>query len=192
MRDSAGRKQTRKGRGQPQSGRRSSSPPPAKQMRVLDTQQKPSERGASPEEKRPTEREKGHCGPEPGDRRPGAQELGSSTQGWGFLGRCSGKDKREEDHLGSRSERSGMQAGQGGKQRCSGITEEGEQVPGRATQGGAAESGTRGPRHGHGDSGRGRGRKSLQMRGQSIAEDTNHILEPKQARREIASCHGHQ
>ena len=58
MRDSAGRKQTRRGRGQPQSGRRSSSPPPAKQMRVLDTQQKPSERRASPEEKRPTEREK--------------------------------------------------------------------------------------------------------------------------------------
>lgn len=133
---------------------------------------------------------KGHSGPEPGDRRPGAQELGPSTQGWGFLGRCSGKDKREEDHLGSQSERSGMQAGQVGKQRCSGITEEGEQVPGRATQGGAAAAGTRGPRHGRGDSGR--GRKSLQMRGQSIAEDTNHILEPKQARREITSCQGHQ
>ena len=36
------------------------------------------------------------------------------------------------------------------------------------------------------------GRKPLEMRGQSIAEDINDILEPKQARREITSCQGHQ
>lgn len=69
-------------------------------------QQQQSERGASQEEKRPTKREKAM---NQGTGGPGAQELSSSTQGWGFLRRCSGKDKRGKDHLGNRFERSGMQ-----------------------------------------------------------------------------------
>ena len=113
-----------------------------------------------PRKRKGPQKEKKPLWHEPGDRRPGAQELGPSTQGWGFLRRCSRKDKREEDHLGNRFERSGMQVGQRGKQRCSGVTEEGEQVPGRATQEGAAEAEAqelehyprrRGPRYRRGD-----------------------------------------
>lgn len=88
---------------------------------------------------------------------------------------------------------------QRGKQRCSGITEEGEQVPGRATQGGAAEAEAPELEHyprrwgpGTDVETTGRGRKSLEMRSQSIAEDINDILEPKQACGEITSCQGHQ
>lgn len=36
---------------------------------------------------------KGDCGHEPGDRWAGAEELAPFGQGWGFPGRCSGKDK---------------------------------------------------------------------------------------------------
>lgn len=162
-------------------------------------QQQQSERGASQEEKRPTEREKATLAMNQGTGGQGHKSWVHPPRDGDFLEdaveRTKGKKtiwgidlKGLECRLG-KEESKGVQ----GSQRKENRSQAEPHREGLLRQRLRSWNTTRDDGvHGTGVETTRGGRKPLEMRGPSIAEDINDILEPKQARREITSCQGHE